>query len=353
MDYKISLRNMSYDAGIKRTGNMYEDKVTAEQQIYRVLWQKRPDGGAKLLRMYGTNPQVFVPEQIQGHPCVEIAPYCFAETAHLPKADTIEETRAGDAVSDSALQELCKDAIQEIYLPDTVQKIGTCAFYNCKKLKRLHLGAAAEEIGSDVFMNTLAFRQIFLHASAAEQSGIRKMLSQITSDIEVWFWTDTGIEAVLLYPEYDESYDEIAPAHLFGRKIRGEGFRARQCFRDGKVDFAGYDAVFAQACVEEPEKTLSAMAQYRLQYPFSLNSRHRETYRTYLNAHIEGTIKRLIRQKNLETLLFLCREGLVRSRDLAAGIQAAVQEDWPEGAASLLQYQAAFLQKEKKERYQF
>lgn len=43
---------------------MYEDKVTEEQQIYRILWQKRPDGGAKLLRMYGTNPQVFVPEQI-------------------------------------------------------------------------------------------------------------------------------------------------------------------------------------------------------------------------------------------------------------------------------------------------
>ena len=53
-----------------------------------------------------------------------------------------------------------------------------------------------------------------------------------------------------MYPEYTESYDEIAPAHIFGRNITGEGFRARQQFQDGIVQFAGYDAIYPKVIAE-------------------------------------------------------------------------------------------------------
>ena len=78
------------------------------------------------------------------------------------------------------------------------------------------------------------------------------------------------MHARLLFPEYYESYDEIAPAHVFGRNIEGEGFRARQCVRAGEIDFALYDSIFQKACAEERETTLNRLALNRLCYPVGL-----------------------------------------------------------------------------------
>lgn len=71
--------------------------------------------------------------------------------------------------------------------------------------------------------------------------------------MEVTFQGKTGQTAVF-YPEYYENYDEIAPAHIFGRSIEGEGFRARQCFKEGVPDLSQYDTIFPKACAEEKGK---------------------------------------------------------------------------------------------------
>lgn len=320
---------------------------------HRLLWQKTPEGTAKLLRIYGTTSQVIIPSEVEGYPITEIAPYCFAQTPHLPDREEIEETITDNGSSVTALQELCGTSIEEVYLPDSVCRIGTYAFYNCKNLKTIHMGAFVEDIGSDAFMNTTSFRKIILRCSPEGKSGIRSILSQISADMEVQFQTKLGGEALLLYPEYYESYDEIAPAHLFGRSITGEGFRARQCIKDGRVDFAGYDAIFPQACVEESEKTLSNMALNRLRYPYALQENAKEAYQNYVREHISYIGNCLIKYKKLELLQFLCQEGLLSGTNLAECVQMAAEMDWPEGAASLLQYQAVGGQERKKNRYDF
>lgn len=320
---------------------------------YRLLWQKNTNGTAKLLRIYGTTSQVIVPAEIEGHPVTELASYCFAQTQHFPDGETIEETQSDSKMVQTSLQELCGASIEEVYLPDTICKIGRYAFYNCKNLKIIHIGAAIEDIGSDAFMNTTSFHKIILRCSPDGKSGIRSILSQISADMEVQFQTGQGVEALLLYPEYYESYDEIAPAHLFGRSITGEGFRARQCIKDDRVDFAGYDAIFPQACVEESEKTLSNIALNRLRYPYALQENAKEAYRNYTKEHIRYIGNCLIKHKKLELLHFLCQEGLLGGTNLAECVQMAAETDWPEGAASLLQYQAVAGQERKKNRYDF
>lgn len=322
-----------------------------QTQPCRMLWQKRKDGGARLLRMYGASSRVVVPSRIAGRPCVEIAPYCFAGQGHLPKEEDWEEEAFGGESGLLLLKELCGSAIEEAILPDTVHTIGSCAFYQCKNLKRLTVGAAADDIGSDAFMNALSLRQILLRCGPDQKSGIRQILLQISSDLQVRFETEAGIQALLLYPEYYETYDEIAPAHLFGRNISGEGFRARQAFRDQKVDFAGYDAVFLQACAEETEETLFQMALGRLQYPFALSECHRASYRNFLQDHMTGVAARLTRQKDMDALLFLCREQLLHGAELSACIQAAAEAGWPQGAAALLRQAPGRRGQEK--RYEF
>ena len=323
-----------------------------QTQTYRVLWQKREDMGVRLLRICGMSPLIRIPSQIAGRPVVEIAPYCFARNSRLPK-EGYEETLLGQKDSHVFLQELCGNEVEEVWLPDTVKEIGSCAFYNCRNLKTLEIGAGVEEIGGDAFMNTMLFRKLILRHPANGKSKVRKILSQISSDLEVYFRVEGKTEAVLFYPEYYETYDEIAPAHLFGRKITGGGFRARQCFLDECVDFSGYDDVFLQACAEESETTLSRMALDRLQYPYGLTDKKKGIYRLYIKEHMPELANRLVLEKNLEILHFLCREGMLYGVNLAECIQAAAEADWPEGAADLLQMQASGREKEREKRYDF
>ncbi len=338
------------------------------QSEYRIVWQKANDKKAKLLRIYGTSPQVTIPKTVKGHTIVEIAPYCFCQTNKLEYED-IQEELIGDGIG---LQEICGNALEEIYLPDTIEKIGSYAFYNCKKLRKIELGANTEEIGSDAFMNTIALHQLTFRCSPAEKSGIKQILARFSSDIEVTFQGQKGKEAVLLYPEYYESYDEIAPAHLFGRNIEGEGFRARQYIQDGIVDFRGYDGIFAQACVDEPEKKLVRMALNRLQYPYALSENHRQMYKEYLKEHIlpqytyeitseaapslskyakKSFIHQLIEERQLDTLHFLCQEKILEGAKFTTVIQLAAEAEWAEGTAELLQFKSK--QADKKSRYSF
>ena len=317
---------------------------------YRMIWQERLDGGASLVRLYGASPDICLPPQIAGRPLVEIAPYCFATAQRVPNG-SLRETYVGDSGGRAYLQELYADAIEAVSLPDSVETIGNCAFYNCKKISGFCIGSALRNIGSDAFMNTLAFHQLTIRCAPDQASGVRRILAQISSDMEVRFVSRAGTEAVLLYPEYYESYDEIAPAHLFGRSISGEGFRARQCIKDGIVDFAGYDAVFLQACVEESEATLARMAMNRLRYPYGLSNQNREVYQNYLKMHMEGIALRLTQNKDLEALQFLCGQKLLYGTALLACIQTAAKLDWAEGTASLLQ-QNALGKAQQKRRYE-
>ena len=136
-----------------------------------------------------------------------------------------------------------------------MRKVGNYAFYNCTALEMLVTGKYLEEIGSDAFMNCKKFHFLTVRCDVGERSGAKQILSRISADMEVTFAGKTG-QTVVFYPEYYESYDEIAPAHIFGRSIEGEGFRARQCFKEGVPDLSLYDTIFPKACAEEKEHTL-------------------------------------------------------------------------------------------------
>ena len=110
-------------------------------------------------------------------------------------------------------------------------------------------------------------RQIF------DVTFLKQILTQITWDVEVHF-----LDSSIFYPEYNGGYDEVGPAHIFALNIEGEGFRMRQCFKEGKIDFDGYDACFEKLCAEESESCIFHVAILR----FMMGS---EQYVPYLRAH--------------------------------------------------------------------
>lgn len=344
--------------GRNGTNENRKGRLMEQMNNYRIIWKKRADGSACLLRVYGEFPCIRLPEEIGGVPLTEIAAYCFAPVTHFKaetsdqQADIFEEVVTEDGYSVKNLRELAGNAIEEVEISASVHTIGNCAFYNCRNLKKLYLHGKIDQLGSDAFMNTTAFHQMMLFYSPQTAGGADKILKQITSDLEVVFTEDGQVTAKLLYPEYYESYDEIAPAHIFGRSITGEGFRARQCMKDGKVDLAGYDAVFAQACVEESEQTLSQMALDRLCYPYDLKEEHRQQYSSYVREHSSKIVISLTDKKELSILQELYQKKLIDDRNLAECMKRAAEAGWAEGAAVFLGWQAS-KRTQRKNRYEF
>lgn len=328
---------------------------------YQILWRKTTQGAAEILRIYGKTPAVSVPEVLQGYRVEKLASYCFSDARHIPKDEHImthvisngDGSRQKQIDETGNFTEIAGDLLLEAVLPDTLTELGASAFYNCKKLKRIQFGAALRHIGSDAFMNTRSLHEMTLCCGAGEKTGLKQILAQISSDIEVIFQGRNGIEAVLLYPEYYESYDEIAPAHIFGRSITGEGFRARQSFREGRVEFLAYDRIFPKALVEESEKTLSKMAINRLMYPFLLAGQEEEMYRDYVASHVEALSKRAVEKRDLNVLRFLWENELLTSENLKEIISYAAKKEWAEGVASFMDYRTAGQENKRKSRYEF
>ena len=259
-----------------------------------LYWEPCP-GGARLLRLLGDTPCPAVPGTIEGLPVAELGPYCFADRPVRPGA-----RRTGDDT-----HEITGNFVEEVTLPDTVRVLDSAAFYNCRQLQTFRLRVAADA-----------------------PTGLKKLLGAVSADITVEL---DG--AQLFYPEYSEFLDENTPAHIFNHSIEGEGYRMRQCFTPGgAVDYAAFDASFAQACVGESEDKLCRLALGRLVQPFGLGDDARADYELYLTAHPEAAFRRAIDDRDEAALRLLV--GLSLPTADAAVYCARV--GWSAGAAVLL-----------------
>jgi hypothetical protein len=217
-------------------------------------------------------------------------------------------------------------------------------------MQSVELGSSLREVGSDAFMNCQRLRTLTVRADIINATGLRYILSQVTKELEVLFLYQGQVKARLLYPEYLESYEEIGPAHIFGLNVTGEGYRARQQFKDGVVDLIGYDLVFDKAVHEENPNTLILMALYRLKYPEGLLPVRKSAYTKYISEHEESVMKLLVKMQDLALLQFVCENELASSKAINIAIQLAAKQGWTKGSAGLLRFNAM---KDSHSKYEF
>jgi len=322
------------------------------EQKFQILWQKLPDSKARLLRVFGESGEFMVPESIEGYVITEIGSYCFSKVSQIPSDSKSYFTYLTKTAQKEMLVECSGDFLEKVTLPETIEKIDRSAFYNCRNMKSLSIGKNVSEIGSDAFMNCFQFCELTIHAKVTDKTALKAILSQISSDMQVCFAIQGEISARLFYPEYYEAYDEIAPAHIFGRKITGEGFRARQSFKEGIIDFSQYDLVFPKACIEESVKTLGKIALNRLYYPVFLQQKSKKIYETYIVENQKEIVQNLIQKKELFLLEFLCENKYLLKETLVEAVSKTSAINWAEGTASLLQWKNLYYM-EKKSRYEF
>ena len=232
-----------------------------------VYYEKINEDSIRINKVYSPSPTIEIPELIDGYMVREIADYCFSS----------KEVNLSNCILNREIPSnyhVCSGVdVESVRLPSTLKKLGNYAFYNCRKLKEIYVPSRLMSVGSDAFMNCLRLNHIYYDCSIFSATILKQILTQITWDIEVDF-----IDGSIFYPEYNGSYDEVGPAHIFALNIEGEGFRMRQCFKDGKIDFDGYDACFEKLCAEESESCIFHVAILR----FMTGS---ERYIPYLRAH--------------------------------------------------------------------
>lgn len=320
----------------------------------KYLWIRLQDGTARILRVYALDGVVVIPDELDGHPVSEIGAYCFSDTERLPDTPVQETFIVADGTDSMQFQPISGSNLEFLEMPDSVEAIHDFSFYNCKKLQRLQVGQKTRKIGSDVFMNCQCLQTIEIRCGVEEASGAAMMLKQISAEIVIHFLgSPQGSEAMLLYPEYMESYDEIAPAHIFGRNITGEGFRARQLFADGVVQLERYDEILDKAAVEENGLTVGRMALFRLLYPIALRQEKQRDYEEQLRLHALETAKYYIDLQEIGSLQKMCERSYLQGKDLDAAIQYSISVDWSEGSASLLHWKQRYGMTDRRKRYQF
>ena len=325
---------------------------------------------ARLVRVYGTAPCVVLPAVLPApeggsFAVTELGGYCFSEKPRsLPAADktcryTVEPdgtarlTRAfGQAVGGTCrrydfdfdapasdadtLHPVCGNFLEEVTLPDSLQVIGSCAFYNCRSLRLLTVGSGSLTVGSDVFLNCFALETIRVQAAPGDSTGLFALVNNITEAVRAEF-RPAGVAAplaALWYPAYWEDIEET-PAHILLHTFSGQGYHYRQCFLENKLLPAEYDAIFPQGHDADDASVMAMLCFDRLRWPWQLSDAARDAYRDFLKTNTGRVLTRLLKAQDTEGIKTLLALDVMDTDAFAEGAALAAKADNAEAAALL------------------
>ena len=321
----------------------------------------------RLCRVYGEEPCIVLPEVLPGEdgtplPITELGDYCFSEKPRsLPAPEqrmryAFRADGCAERVSEKTdLHPVCGNFVEEITLPETLRVVGSCAFYNCRKLRRLSVGSGELVVGSDVFLNCFALDTIVVRAVPDAPTGLFALVNSITEAVEALFQpagADTPL-AGLWYPAYWEDYEET-PAHILLHTFSGQGYHYRQCFLSQKFLPAEYDAIFPQGHDADDANIMAMLCFDRLRWPWQLGETAKAAYREFAAAHTGRILTRLLKSQDLEGVKALLALDLMTPEAFAEGAALAAKAD--NAAAAALLADAAYRKRAampRKKRYDF
>ena len=302
------------------------------------------DGGARVVRVYGSAPCVELPDAVPAPdggswPLTELGDYCFSEKPRgLPDAAKLHRFAVADTGEVSAvpadapcdMPAVCGSFLEQARLPEGLRVVGSCAFYNCRRVRRLSFGAAALAVGSDVFLNCFALDTLVVRAAPEAQTGLFAVVNSISEAVRAEFWPAGANEpaAALCYPAYWEDIEET-PAHILLHTFSGQGYHYRQCFLNGRVLPAEYDAIFAQGHDADDAATMARLCFDRLRWPWQLTDGPRAAYREFLSANARLVLAPVLKAQDDDALRALLAlnvldvDGLAEASSLARRVENA------------------------------
>ena len=259
------------------------------------------------------------------------------------------------AAEEEELHPVCGSFLEEVTLPDSVQVIGSCAFYNCRSLHLLTVGSGGLTVGSDVFLNCFALETLRVQAAPEQPTGLFALVNNITEAVQAQFWPADAPAplAALWYPAYWEDIEET-PAHILLHTFSGQGYHYRQCFLDNKFLPAEYDAIFPQGHDADDAAVMAMLCFARLRYPWQLTEAAAGHYRVFLAANTDRVFARLLKAQDTDGIRALLALDVLDKAAFASAAALAAKAENAAAAALLADAEhKKYAPQPKKQRYDF
>lgn len=281
----------------------------------------------EIVRCFGTDPRIVLPERIDGKPVTRASAYAFSARKELEEEDVLAFETEDHGIFRDGEKLLAGEDVESVCFPDTMEEIGNYIFYGCRNLKSLKFSNRLTGIGSGAFTGCRALQKLDVRMVQGSRSCVKEILGDLWQRIDVRFTSEDEAgersEARLVFPEHYEEAVENTPARILFTQHHGSGNNYRQCFYDREMDYKKYDELFAVARVQDRVDVLSDMAFGRLMYPFGLSDAARRAYEGYIREHAEPVARYLTDTENMEALKEMSRRGLWQEAAMDAAIDYA------------------------------
>lgn len=227
-----------------------------------------------------------------------------------------------------------QEQLRSVSLPESLTEIGNHAFYNCTNLEQVSLAHGIRSIGDGAFKNCKKLHHIVQRG----MDHLDQLLSDFTEEVTVTIELDEGKTVVLLFPEFDYSFQELLQPRVVRSITYGSGSFYRLCIARTQIDFAQYDKTFSRAIVHDDPETVLTIAFLRLTYPYRLRDEARERYQAYLSEHAQEAVELALHQRDSQRLELLLSLELLEEQVVQQAIPAAAQQDFPEAVSLLMDY---------------
>ena len=254
----------------------------------------------------------------------------------------VPEVLDGLPVTELADKVFSGSAVEKVYLPRTLLRIGRYEFYGCEKLQEIHFYGSLREVGGGVLTGCRNIKSLTVHMDISEESALRDFVTEINERVMVHVFMQDGQKrrmpggeidfertapmpgsleeeneetecARLIFPEYYDEAVENTPARITVSNIHGTGQKYRYCFEGRKFRFDRYDKLFVYEKVEESVLMASKIAVNRLRYPKGLWESAKKEYEKFLLENLYEVL--LGSLEDPETVKWLAGQYLIPEKN--------------------------------------
>ncbi len=328
------------------------------------IYYKEKSGGIEILRCFGIESRVEIPELIDEKMVISAAPYAFS--SHMDEKEELKNASIWEIENgfgfDREERVLAGNEVEEIVFPDSLREIGRYIFYGCGNLKKLEFSDSLMQIGCGAFTGCHALEKLAVHMKQGKKSGVKEMLGEMWQRIDVTFLyenkneqtvsekrlagdifeignlqrTDSKCEARLVFPEHYDEAVENTPARILYTEYHGSGSNYRQCFYNKELNYQEYDKLFEMAVVMDKLEVLVDMSFGRLEFPYELTEKAREEYCKYISKNLKEIAVYLVKQENIHRLEVISAQKLWTLEGIDAALDCASQRKETEVSAFLM-----------------
>ena len=229
--------------------------------------------------------------------------------------------------------------LKSLRLPEGVVRIGKYAFYNCRKMEEINIPLATTDLNMGLFLNCDALKYL----TFGRCRHISDLISGLNHELHLTidFPQENGETETsrLIIPDFQYEYIEDTPARQFHQVNYGTGHIFRQCIGNSEIDFRRYDEIFYLTKREDEAETVLILAMNRLQYPYRMQEKHKETYLNYIRDHFLWAAEYYINRNENDKVKLFADWGLLTAENLPKVIELAQAKGRTAIISFLMDYQ--------------